>query len=99
MQTRKSGKGGASIPYSSIANLLLGGCRSFAAILRMAQKLKDSRYLGNYLERAQVARILLEHLEEALDGVCQEEDMVAVCQAIAVMYINSTWAKEARKDG
>lgn len=96
MQTRKSGRGGTSIPYSSLSSMLLGSVRSFAAILRKVRGMKPGRPHDYYLENAQVARILLEHLERDLDGVCREEDMVNVVQAIAIMCTNSTWAKEAR---
>lgn len=93
--TRKTGRGGATIPYSSIADMLLGSVRGYAAILRRIKKFPLAK---GYKNEAMVSQHLTEFMQNALGDLCLEEDVVAVAQAIGHLCANSAWAREERED-
>ena len=95
MQTRKRGKSGTTIPISSLSSMLLASVRAYAALTKWINRRPNlGKYKDHYIARTEVAREVLEHLQRDLEGVCREEDMKAVADAIHRLCAHSTWANE-----
>jgi hypothetical protein len=90
----RSGRGGATIPYNSLANLIKGAVRSYGALQRRVDRMPEGRYKTHYLTHGEVSHQLLESLKDSLDGICREEDMIAVAVTIADLCKNSTFAQK-----
>lgn len=90
----RTGRGGARIPYNSIANLLKGACRSYGALMRRVDRMPEGRSKTYYLEQGEIIHQLLGALKDSLDGICLEEDMGRVAVAISILCKNSTFAQK-----